>query len=135
MRFSTKGEYGLRLAVNLSQNYPVVTSLKSVAETEKISLKYLERIIAQLKKKKIVKSSQGKNGGYILARSPQKISAGEIIEAMEGPFVSKCFHTNCKNVKKCASSFVWIKLGTQIKKTLYGIKLADLKQNKNDKIS
>lgn len=127
MRFSTKGEYGLRLAVNLSQNYPVITSVKTIATTEKISLKYLERIIGQLKKKKIVKSLKGKRGGYILTREPKKISAGEIIEAMEGPLVSKCFGTNCKNIKKCASSFVWIKLGKQIKKTLYGIKLSDLK--------
>lgn len=126
MKFSTKGEYGLRLAVNLGRNYPRVKSVGDIAMEEKISPKYLERLIGELRKKEIVKSFKGKDGGYVLARDPKKISAGEVIEAMEGSFTSKCQDTNCSHVKKCPSSYVWIKLGEQIKKTLYAIKLSDL---------
>ncbi len=126
MKFSTKGEYGLRLAVNLARNYPTIKNTKDIAAEENISLKYLERLVGELRKKDIVKSFKGKDGGYVLAREPKKISAGEVIETMEGSFTSKCTTTNCQHVKKCASSFVWIKLGEQIKKTLYGIKLSDL---------
>ncbi len=126
MKFSTKGEYGLRLAVNLGKSYPRVKSVGEISAEEKISLKYLERLIGELRKKEIVKSFKGKDGGYVLAREPKEISAGEIIETMEGSFTSKCQDTKCSHVKKCPSSFVWIKLGEQIRKTLYGIKLSDL---------
>ena len=126
MKFSTKGEYGLRLAVNLGRHYPVITSVGDISIEENISLKYLERLIGELRKNNIVKSFQGKDGGYVLAREPKKITAGEIIEIMEGLLTAKCVGTTCQHVKKCSSSFVWIKLGEQIRKTLYGIKLSDL---------
>ena len=126
MKFSTKGEYGLRLAVNLGKSYPSIKSLHDISAEEKISLKYLERLIGELRKNEIVKSFKGKDGGYVLARDPKKITAGEIIEIMEGPLTSKCKNTGCRHIRQCPSSFVWIKLGEQIEKTLDGIKLADL---------
>lgn len=126
MKFSTRGEYGLRLAVNLAGNYPAIKNIKDIAKEENISLKYLERLIGELRKSGIVESFKGKNGGYVLVREPKKISAGEVIEVMEGSFASKCINTHCQHVAKCPSSFVWIKLGEQIKKTLYKIKLSDL---------
>jgi hypothetical protein len=49
-----------------------------------------------------------------------------VIEVMEGEMTAKCYGTHCLAMKKCLSSFVWIKLGEQIRKTLYGIKLSDL---------
>ncbi len=126
MRFSTKGEYGLRAAVSLARSYPKKKSIKEISAEEKISVKYLERLMGDLRKNNIVKSFKGKMGGYILARSPKEITAGAVIEIMEGPLVSKCFDTHCQKMNRCSSSFVWIKLGEQIKKTLYGIKLSDL---------
>ena len=126
LNFSTKGEYGLRAAVNLAQSYPTIKSLKDISVEEGISVKYLEQLITNLRKNKVVKSFKGKDGGYVLARNPREISAGEIIEAMEGEMVPKCHGTQCAHMQNCPSSFVWIKLGDQIKKTLYGIKLSDL---------
>jgi Rrf2 family transcriptional regulator, cysteine metabolism repressor len=126
VKFSTKGEYGLRAAVNLARNYPKIKNIKEISIEENISAKYLERLIGELRKSGLVKSVKGKNGGYILARKPREISAGEIIEIMEGEMTAKCHGTHCAHMKDCASSFVWIRLGEQIKKTLYGIKLSEL---------
>ena len=126
MKFSTKGEYGLRAAVNLAGSYPQRKNIKALALEENISVKYLERLVGKLRKNNILKSFKGKDGGYVLARNPKKITAGEIIEIMEGPIVSKCQNIHCPKTKKCSSSSVWIKLDEQIRKTLYGIKLSDL---------
>ncbi|MFZ2193451.1 MAG: Rrf2 family transcriptional regulator [Candidatus Moraniibacteriota bacterium] len=126
MKFSTKAEYGLRAMVNLAGCFPELKNIKNISQEEKISAKYLERLIGELREKNLLKSLKGKNGGYVLARKPQEITAGEIIETMEGPMVPKCYGNQCTHMKDCASSFVWIKLGEQIKKTLYGIKLSDL---------
>ncbi|PIP27983.1 MAG: transcriptional regulator [Candidatus Moranbacteria bacterium CG23_combo_of_CG06-09_8_20_14_all_35_22] len=126
LNFSTKGEYGLRAMVNLAHNYPQIRNIKKISNEEKISTKYLERLISDLRKNNLVKSIKGKNGGYVLAKKPKEISAGEIIEIMEGPMTAKCQGIHCSAMKKCPSSFVWIKLGEQIRKTLYGIRLSDL---------
>ena len=126
MRFSTKGEYGLRAAINLARSYPQRKNIKTISLEENISVKYLERLVGDLRKNNIAKSFKGKDGGYVLAKTPKKITAGEIIEIMEGPIVSKCQNIHCPKTRKCSSSSVWIRLDEQIRKTLYGIKLSDL---------
>ena len=102
-------------------------SLSSIARDEKISLKYLERLFVVLKKAKLITSLKGKYGGYTLAKNPKVMNAGEVIEILEGTIAPmKCVETKCYAHCGCASKLVWIKLGAQIRKTLYAIKLADL---------
>jgi Rrf2 family protein len=126
MQFSTKAEYGLRAMVNLARAYPAQKNITEISEEENISAKYLETLIGKLRKNNLVKSQKGKSGGYTLIKNPKQISAGEIIEIMEGPIVSKCTGNNCLKAKVCASSLVWNKLAFQIKKTLFAIKLNEL---------
>ncbi|MFA6973702.1 MAG: Rrf2 family transcriptional regulator [Parcubacteria group bacterium] len=125
MKFSTKAEYGLKAMVNLAAAFPVQKNLQTIAREEKISVKYLERIIGELRKNKMLTSSKGKAGGYILAKNPKQITTGEIVEILDGPIApTKCALCGIEN--KCSSSLVWIKLGQEIKKTLDNIKLSDL---------
>jgi len=125
MKFSTKAEYGLKAMANLAAVFPAQKNLQAIAREEKISVKYLERIIGELRKNNLLTSSKGKAGGYVLARNPKKITASEIIEILDGPIEStKCVSCGIEN--KCSSSLVWIKLGQEIKKTLSKIKLSDL---------
>ncbi len=126
MHFSTKAEYGLRAMIALTRAYPDQKSIAEISEEENISAKYLETLMGKLRKNNLVKSQKGKSGGYALIKNPKRISAGEIIEIMEGPIVSKCSGSNCAKAKDCASSFVWNKLAFQIKKTLFAIKLSEL---------
>lgn len=127
MKFSTRAEYGLKAMVNLAKDHPAQKSIKEVSKSEKISVKYLERLINELRKGDLVKSQRGKSGGYVLTRKPTQIRVGEIIEIVEGPIAPmKCFGKSCAMKNTCSSSVVWNKVGEQIKKTLYGIKLSDL---------
>ncbi|MFZ2226625.1 MAG: Rrf2 family transcriptional regulator [Candidatus Moraniibacteriota bacterium] len=126
MHFSTKAEYGLRAMVCLARAYPGQKNITEISQEENISAKYLETLIGRLRKNSLVKSQKGKSGGYTLIKNPKNISAGEIIEIMEGPIVSKCDGSNCMKAKVCASSLVWNKLAFQIKKTLFAIKLSEL---------
>jgi len=126
MKFSTRAEYGLKAMTNLAKSFPEKKSLILISKEEGISTKYLERLIGELRKNKLVKSYKGKNGGYALARSPKLIKAGEVIEILEGTIAPmKCAETNCQ-ICGCSSRIVWEKLDRQIRKTLYGIKLNDL---------
>lgn len=127
MRFSTKAEYGLKAMVNLAKCFPKQKTTKEIADEEDISQKYLERLMGNLRDGGVVDSTKGKMGGYVLSRHPKKISAGEVIEILDGEIAPmRCVGKFCAAEHKCPSSVVWNKLGTQIKKTLYAIKLDSL---------
>ena len=126
MKFSTRGEYGLRAVANLARCYPLKKSIKEISKEENISAKYLERLFSELKEGGVLKSLKGKSGGYFLADEPENIPIGRIIELTEGPIAIKCYGTKCQRIDNCPSSLVWIRLGEQIKKTLYDMNLSDL---------
>ncbi|MFA6047693.1 MAG: Rrf2 family transcriptional regulator [Parcubacteria group bacterium] len=127
MKFSTRAEYGLKAMVNLARCYPEQKNIKAISRDENISVKYLERLVGELRKNNLVTSQIGKSGGYTLAKKPALIKVGEIIEIVEGPIAPMgCVGKKCAMEKKCTSSIVWNKVGVQIKKTLYGIKLSEL---------
>ncbi|PJA86636.1 MAG: Rrf2 family transcriptional regulator [Candidatus Moranbacteria bacterium CG_4_9_14_3_um_filter_42_9] len=127
MKFSTRAEYGLKAMANLAKDFPRQKTVRDISKEEKISAKYLERLMGWLRNKNLVQSHKGKSGGYILARNPAKIKVGEIVEILEGPISPMgCVGKICALEHKCSSSFVWAKVGVQIKETLYAIKLSDL---------
>ena len=65
--------------------------LADIARRQKISLPYLEQIFGKLRRAGLVKSVRGPGGGYRLGRDAAEISAGEIVEAVEGAMdVSQC---------------------------------------------
>ena len=78
---STKGRYALRVMIDLAEHADGgYIPLKDVAERQKISKKYLEIIVKDLVKGKLIKGSSGKGGGYVLCRKPDEYSVGEILE-------------------------------------------------------
>ena len=94
MKLSTRSRYGTRMMLDLAQRYddgPV--QIGDIAKRQDISVKYLEQLIIPLKKAKYVTSVRGPKGGHMLAKSPEKITVGEIVELLEGgtslPFASQ----------------------------------------------
>ncbi len=86
MKISTKGRYGLTIVVELGRKYgegPV--PLRKIAEEQELSEAYLEQLIPPLRNSGIVKSVRGAYGGYMLAKLPTEITAGDIIRILEGP--------------------------------------------------
>jgi len=126
MKFSTKAEYGLRAVLYLAKHYPYLKSITDISIEENISAKYLEQIFNVLRNSEIIVSQKGKSGGYTLAKKPNELTVGEIVETLEGKIeATKCQSANCQN-SKCAAKQVWVKLSREIKKTLNNIKLNDL---------
>ncbi|MBF0494604.1 MAG: Rrf2 family transcriptional regulator [Candidatus Omnitrophica bacterium] len=107
MKLSKKGEYALKAMIELARAYkkgPV--RISSIAEKEGIPKKFLERILMDLKKVGILKSSRGAGGGYELAKAPKEISFADVIRVTSGPLaplrcVSKYAHINCPHEKSC----------------------------------
>jgi len=105
-------------------------SLHKLAREERISLTYLERLMAKLKKADLVASTKGLKGGYELTRSPKDIKVGEIFEVLEGSLAPFFCMTEkgkliCKS-KGCVGKKVWQRLMIDITKSLNSFTLFDL---------
>ena len=85
MKLSTKGRYGLRAMIDLaefSETEPV--SISSISQRQGISERYLEQLMAKLKKAGLVESIRGAGGGYVIHGDSGSISVGDILRALEG---------------------------------------------------
>ena len=84
---SQKCQYALRAVFELAKrggHGPV--KIADIAESQAIPARFLEVILSQLKPGGFVESRRGKQGGYMLARSPRRLTVGEVIRFIEGPF-------------------------------------------------
>jgi len=123
MKFSTKAEYGLRAIMHLADSKEPV-SLAVIANQEQLSLAYLERIFALLKKANLVTSVKGVKGGYLLKNNANKVRVSEVIRALEG----ELYKLECSGCDVCGCKVhtVWTTLYKQIDKTLSSMTLKSL---------
>lgn len=136
MRISTKGRYALRIMIDLAhQNDGEPVSLRSVAERQNITLKYMEGIMTHLLRAQLVVSIRGKSGGYYLARPAEDYTIYEILKAAEGDLATvHCLSTPtnmCPMCEECSTLPLWTGLQHVIQKYLESYTLADLKGEKN----
>lgn len=86
MMISTKGRYALRVMVDLAEHREEgYIPLRTVAQRQGISQKYLESIMTTLSKAGFVDGTHGRGGGYRLVRSPEEYHIGPLLRAIEGP--------------------------------------------------
>ena len=128
---STRGRYALRVMLDIAEHSSDgYIPLKDIARRQEISKKYLETIIGKLVKEKLVEGSSGKGGGYRLCRKPDEYTAGEILEASEGPFISvSCLadKTNkCPRAFKCQTLPLWEEFDKITHDFFYSKRLVDL---------
>lgn len=133
MKVSKETQYGLRAMVYLAKAPDRIFSLKKISGSEGISSDFLEKIFSKLEKAKLVKAKKGIQGGYFLARESKKITAGEILRALEGTMApvfcvakekEKKFF--CPKKRKCLTKNLWKKIQEILNSALDSITLADL---------
>lgn len=132
---STKGRYSLRVMLDLAQqDSDTYTPLDEIAARQELSKKYLEIIIKSLVKRKLLKGSRGKGGGYKLTRRPDEYSVGEIIELAEGTLaVVACLTPDadtCPRSTDCLTLPMWQGYNELIHNYFYSITLTDILEGK-----
>lgn len=138
MMFSTRAEYGVRVMIALgrrSNQGPV--PLSEVASSEGLPLPYLEHLVADLRREKLVTSTRGAHGGYELARPAGKITMAEVVSALEGTVVPmQCFtepvsgrvlcNHELDGYDHCATRLLWTRVQGGVMRALEQTTLAEL---------
>ena len=126
MKISTKGQYAVRLMVDLAKS-DNVTPLNIIASNQQISVKYLEQIVSGLTKAKLLESSRGHTGGYKLTKPANQISIKDILEVTgDTCALAPCVGGKCERSGKCYAMSVWNNLGELIDDYLSKISLQNL---------
>ena len=133
MLISTKGRYALRVMVDLAEHQGEgFIPLKTIAQRQEISEKYLEAIIKLLVKAKLLTGLRGKGGGYQMTKAPEQYTVGEILRLTEESLAPvSCVETGasvCPRAVECRTLPVWQGLDRVISEYLDGITVADLMQ-------
>ena len=131
MNVTSKGRYALRVMLDLAQHREEgYVSLKTVAERQGISMKYLEMIVGCLKKAELLDSTRGKEGGYKLNREAAAYTVGEILRSIEDNLAPvACIRdgvVQCDFAEACLTVPMWKELDDITNAYLDGITLEDL---------
>jgi len=135
LRVSTKGEYGVRIMVDLARHYGGrPRSLTDISQAELLPLAYLEQLVKLLREAvpPLVSSTRGAHGGYRLSRKPEDITMGEIVRVLEGPIAPMICATEgemtqiCGFLDSCKTQYLWAKVRDAVAQTLDSMTLADL---------
>lgn len=131
LNITSKGRYALRVMTDLAQHPDDgFISLKTIADRQNISMKYLESIVGCLKKAEIVESTRGKEGGYRLSRNPDAYTVGEILRSIEDNLAPvSCIKegsVDCENAAACLTLPMWRELDDLVNGYLDTVTLEDL---------
>ena len=135
LRVSTKGEYGVRLMVDLARHYSErPRSLTDISLTEQLPLAYLEQLVKLLREAEppLVVSTRGAHGGYRLSRHPSEIAMGEVVRVLEGPISPMICATEgemtqlCNFLDACQTKYLWAKVRDAVAQALDTTTLEEL---------
>lgn len=131
MLISTRGRYALRVMIDLAEHQTDgFIPLKTIAERQEISEKYLENIIKLLVKANLLNGVRGKGGGYRLTRPPEGYTVGTILRLTEESLAPvSCVDPGasvCARAGDCRTLPVWQGLNKVINDYLEHITVADL---------
>ncbi len=131
--FSTKGEYGVRLMVQLGRRFGTgPASLAEIALDEDLPRAYLEQLVTSLRDAGLVTSTRGARGGYELGSPPAEIRMSEVLRALEGPIApmicagDETEHLTCDRSAGCTVNVLWVRVRDAITDALESMTLADL---------
>lgn len=134
MLISTRGRYALRVLIDLAEHANGgYIPMKDVAERQNISLKYLERILPELSKNRLIEGMQGKGGGYRLMKEPDEIRVYDVLILTEEDLAPvSCLADRskiCERKAECRTLPMWEKFHELTRDYFSGITVADLMKN------
>ena len=123
LRITRLTDYGFILLAEMCGDSEELYNAKDLSERLDIPLPTVSKVLKLLVQGSLLKSHQGSQGGYQLARSAKQISAAEIIEVLEGPvsMTACCIIDGCD--RNCSGKS-WQKVNAIIVENLRRVSLA-----------
>lgn len=133
LRISRLTDYGTLVLARLAADEAHLTSAAELAAATGIALPTVSKLLKRLAKAGLVKSTRGAQGGYRLSRAASRISAADIIDALEGPVhITECSasDSNCDFESVCNVGGAWQRINVAIRRALGDVNLIDLQRTK-----
>ena len=135
MKLTSKGRYAVMALADLARfdNLNPV-SLRDISLRQGISLDYLEQIFSKLRKKEIVHSIRGTQGGYVLGKKAKDIKLTNIFDAVDEKVKTVQCKKGCNGKsKKCLTHNLWDELENHINHFFEKKSLEDLIKENNER--
>lgn len=130
MKLTTRSRYGTRMLLDIARNgaeEPV--RISDIARRQKVSVKYLEKLIRELRLAGFIRSRRGPRGGHMLNRPVDEIHIGDVVRVLEGDAAlvdCAADKTSCERAPKCATRAVWRAASIAVYQALNAFTVADL---------
>ena len=134
MKISAKDEYACLAVLDLAMNYDADLPIRvhDIAKRQGIPMKFLFQIMQILKRMDLVRSKRGTEGGYVLARPPGRITVGDVIRFVSGPYIqlscldSDNFSRECNWKRSCEFKPIWAEVDRAIGSVLDAVTFEEL---------
>lgn len=136
---SSRAKYATRALLDMTLHYeegPV--QIQDIAHRQNVPVKYLEQILLLLKVAGFVMSRKGPGGGYHLSRSPDDITLGAVVRAMDGPLapmscvsISGYSECGCPHPDTCGLRLAWKEARNAIADVLDGTTFTMIRDNQH----
>jgi Rrf2 family cysteine metabolism transcriptional repressor len=142
MKFGVGVDYSLKALLMLAERYPgsQPTRVEEIADTQGVPENYLRRLLIELKRGGLVASQKGPSGGYMLAKSPSRITMADVVEMIEGDYCPvECLEeagaSTCPKDQPCPMRDVWREVRENVNNILRQTTLQSLADNRKKAIS
>jgi Rrf2 family protein len=129
VHISARTDYALRALLTLAAADPDTMTGHVLAEHQHLPLKFLEAILADLRRAELLQTRRGVRGGYALARPAHRITVGEVVRAVDGPLaVVRGLRPEQAQYEGAAEHLqtLWIALRAAVRSVLDEVTLRDL---------
>jgi len=129
LRIGKLTDYATLILATLAADRARLLNAGTLSERTHIAAPTVAKLLKQLHRSGLVKSTRGTHGGYQLARDPESISAAAILDALEGPIaLTECSagSGHCGIEHTCSVGRTWQRISVSIRRALNEITLAQL---------
>src|SRR5262252_884707 len=138
-KLSKKADYGLiavkHLALHRGESH--ACSASEIAEEYGISTTLMAKVLQKLARHSLVGAKHGSTGGYQLAKDPERISALDVITAIDGPvLITSCVtsHGNCDATERCSVREPLRRVNESILQVLSTVTIAQMSEDPQERV-
>lgn len=131
MKITYKGDYALKAVLDLALHHGrELVTIHDMAQRIDAPIKFLEQVLLALKNGGFIESRRGSVGGYLLSKSPDKITVGEVVRFIDGPIgpisCVKEGYSNCADINRCVFKKLWQKVSIATSDIIDNVTFEDL---------